>query len=95
MGMIHLDGDYYIKPDEQYYALVRKTDFIDKKTGEKIFRALTYHESIGGCIRAYVRFVLKNRIMDAKDMDLADALRIIGESVKHVDEVVAEMTRGQ
>ena len=95
MGMIHIDGNYYIKPDEQCYTLVRRTDFKDKKTGEPIFRSLTYHETIAGCIRSYVRFVLKNRITEAKDMELAEAVRIISESAAHVDEVVANLTGGQ
>lgn len=95
MGMIHIDGDYYIKPDEQCYTLVRKTDFTDKKTGGPVYRSLTYHETIAGCIRSYVRFILKNRIVTAKDMELSDAIKVISDSAAHVDEVVGNLTRGE
>lgn len=96
MGLIHIEGDYYIRPDDYCYALVKRYMSTNKKTGEQTeaFDALTYHDSIAGCINAYIREALKNHIIEAPDMELHEALYVIRMAEQNAKVLINKATRG-
>lgn len=96
MGLIHIEGDYYIRPDDYCYALVKRYISTNRKNGEQseAFDALTYHDSIAECIKAYIRETLKSNIAESPNMELREALDMIRLVRGRTDSIIAEATRG-
>ena len=96
MGLIHIEGDYYIRPDDYCYALVKRYISTNKKTGEQTeaFDALTYHGSIAGCIQAYIRKFIQDNIGVAPNMELWEAMDMIRNAAERTDSLIETATKG-
>lgn len=96
MGVIHIKGDYYIRKDDYCYTLCQKYKAKDKHgVWSDQYRSLTYHGSIAGCIEAYMRQYLNDRIESADDMELRDLVTLLVETKAECVKLIEEATGGK
>lgn len=87
--MIHIIDDYYVDGNPLNYILVKKTNSVDKKTGEPIYRTINYPSSVAQAVET-VRKILCRDLTHDRDMELSEAVKEFDKIVKRLEEA----TRG-
>jgi len=73
--MIHIYKDWYLSANPDCYTVSRKTDSVDKKTGELIYRDMTYHPSISMAVQFVISRVLRDEVRNNEINTLSGVVR--------------------
>ena len=73
--MVHIHGDYYIKPDEQGFVLVEDKHKEDKK-GNKVYSTIAYCGTMAHALKVAYRVIAGEKLSE-KERELAEAIEVL------------------
>jgi hypothetical protein len=85
--MITLIDNLYIDADENQYILKLKTNSIDKKTGEPVYKTLGYYTKLSNAVNGALTKLSRAQVQQA-DVSLADALKQFRELENRLESLV-------
>lgn len=93
--MIHIENDWYIAVEDCCYTLQQYyRTFIDKRDGkEKVeYTNQRYYPTLTAAVLAYYRVKTVEALID-KDLELYDALALVAETNRSIEDKLKEVLR--
>lgn len=91
--MIKILDDYVVVPGAYDYMLGKDTGRIDKETGTRIIKPMSYHGSLKQAILALRDSVVRKSLADV-DGSLSDAICVLQQVNKRFEDVLTEAVEG-
>lgn len=85
MGKFHIEGDWYIVPDQLSWNLARRLKNPQKN---KEWAEMTYHSTPGDALKHYFLLMQRERARSAEDGTLKDLVDIFSAENKRLSEML-------
>lgn len=83
--MIHIDDNYAIQSDDRQFILAKRTNGINKTTGEVIWDRIGYYTTLTNALEALSRRLMREKVSEV-DMTLKESLGCLKSLESQVEE---------